>query len=67
MEQKIIYQDLENIAYADAWDYQKKLLGQVQEIKNFRHVSRRPTTVIFCFANTLMFIHWGKVVLKPTF
>ncbi len=35
MEQKIIYQDLENIAYADAWDYQKKLLGQVQEIKKY--------------------------------
>jgi len=33
MEQKVIFKDLGNIGYAEAWDYQNKLLGQVQEIK----------------------------------
>lgn len=33
MRAQVIYRNLGNIAYADAWTYQKKLLGQVQEIK----------------------------------
>ena len=35
MEQKVIFKDLEQVEYAEAWDYQKKLLGQVQEIKKY--------------------------------
>ncbi len=33
--QKVIFEDLGSMDYADAWDFQKKLLGQVQEIKLF--------------------------------
>jgi len=35
MENKVIYNDLGLMAYAEAWDLQKKLLGQVQEIGQY--------------------------------
>lgn len=35
MDKKVIFQDLENIDYGKAWELQKKLLGQVQEIKQY--------------------------------
>ncbi|MCF8368262.1 MAG: lipoyl(octanoyl) transferase LipB [Bacteroidales bacterium] len=37
MEQKVIFKDLGTLEYAKAWDLQKKLLGQVQEIKVYNH------------------------------
>jgi lipoyl(octanoyl) transferase len=37
MENKVIYNDMGTVAYADAWDHQKRLLAQVQEIKRFNH------------------------------
>ena len=35
MENKVIYKDLGLIDYADAWDYQKSISGQVIELKLF--------------------------------
>lgn len=37
MEKKVIFKDMESIEYADAWNYQKDLLKQVQEIKQFNY------------------------------
>jgi len=35
MTNKVIYKDLGTMGYEEAWDFQKKLLAQVQEIKKF--------------------------------
>lgn len=35
MDRKVIFQDLGNIDFGKAWELQKKLLGQVQELKQY--------------------------------
>lgn len=35
MDKKVIFQDLGKVDYGEAWELQKKLLGQVQEIKRY--------------------------------